>query len=118
MDKKQANLAFHHSERLKSNLFLVSAALDRLAMLKAEKLEGGKEVAKGVFEALRTELNMASRYIEPAKASAVAGELLGVEAEIETQDYTKARERLAQAFSQVTTVSNVYVKVLMDEDLI
>jgi len=36
MDKKQANLAFHHSERLKSNLFLVSAALDRLTMLKAE----------------------------------------------------------------------------------
>ena len=118
MDRKQANLAFHHSERLKSNLFLVSAALDRLATLKAEGLEGGKEVAKGVFEALRTELNMASRYIEPAKANAIERELLGVEAEIETQDYTKARERLAQTFSQVTTVSNEYVKVLMAEDLI
>jgi len=118
MDKKQANLAFHHSERLKSNLFLVSAALDRLAMLKAERLEGGKEVAKGVFEALRAELNMASRYIGQAKANAIEGELLGVEAEIGTQDYTKARERLAQTFSQVTTVSNKYIKVLMDEDLI
>jgi uncharacterized coiled-coil DUF342 family protein len=118
MDKKQANLAFHHSERLKSNLFLVSAALDRLATLKAERFEGGKEVAKGVFEALRTELNMTSRYIEPAKTNAIERELLGVEAEIETQDYTKARERLAQTFSQVTTVSNEYVKVLMDEDLI
>ena len=118
MDKKQANLAFHHSEKLKSNLFLVSAALDRLTMLKAERLEGGKEVTKGVIEALRTELNMASRYIEPAKTNAIEGELFGVEAEIETQDYTKARDRLAQTFSQVTTVSNEYVKVLMDEDLI
>ena len=118
MDRKQANLAFHHSERLKSNLFLVSAALDRLATLKAERLEGGKEVTKGVFEALRTELNMASRYIEPAKTNAIKGELLGVEAEIETQDYTKARERLAQTFSQVTTVSSKYIKLLTDEDLI
>ncbi len=118
MDRKQANLAFHHSERLKSNLFLVSAALDKLATLKAERLEGGKEVTKGICEALRTELNMASRYIEPAKTNAIEGELLGVEAEIETQDYTKARERLARTFSQVTTVSNEYIKVLMDEDLI
>ena len=118
MDRKQANLAFHHSERLKSNLFLVSAALDRLAMLKAERLVGGKEVTKGVFGALRTELNVVSRYIEPAKTNAIKGEILGVEAEIETQDYTKARERLAQTFSQVTTVSNEYAKVLMDEDLI
>ena len=118
MDRKQANLAFHHSERLKSNLFLVSAALDRLATLKAEKLEGGKEVIKGVLAALRAEFNMAGRYIEPARTNAIEGELFGVEAEIETQDYTKARERLAQTFSHVTTVSNEYVKVLMDEDLI
>ena len=118
MDKKQANLAFHHSERLKSNLFLVSAALDRLTMLKAERLEGGKEVIKGVLAALRTELNMAGRYIGPAKTNAIEGELFGAEAEIETQDYTKARERLAQTFSLVTTVSNDNIKLLMDEDLI
>lgn len=118
MDKKQANLAFHHSEKLKSNLFLVSAALDRLTPLKAERLEGGKEVTKGVFDALRTELNMASRYIDPAKTNAIERELSGVEAEIENQDYTKARERLAQTFSKVTTVSSKHIKLLMDEDLI
>ena len=118
MDRKQANLAFHHSERLKSNLFLVSAALDRLAMLEAEMLEGGKEVTKGIFEALRIELNMARRYIESERTNAIESELLGVEAEIAAQDYVKARERLAQTFSQVTTVSNEHIKVLMDEDLV
>jgi len=60
MDKKQANLAFHHSEKLKSNLFLLSAAIDILTTLKAEKLEGGKEVTKGIINALRNELNMAA----------------------------------------------------------
>jgi len=118
MDKKQANLAFHHSEKLKSNLFLVSAAIDILTTLKAEKLEGGKEVTKGVFNALRNELNMASRYIEPAKIQAIEGELSVVEAEIQTQDYAKAREHLAQTFSKVTTVSSKHIKILMDEDLI
>jgi hypothetical protein len=118
MDKKQANLAFHHSEKLKSNLFLVSAAIDILTALKSEKLEGGKEVTKGVFNALRNELNMASRYIGQAEISAIEKELSGVEAEIENQDYTKAREHLAQTFSKVTTVSNKNIKTLMDEDLI
>jgi hypothetical protein len=118
MDKKQANLAFHHSERLKSNLFLVSAALDRLATLKAESLEGGKEVSRGVFEALRTELNIARRYIEPKEINAIEGELFKAEAEIEIQDHAKAREHLAHTLSHVTTVSNKYIGFLMDEDLI
>jgi len=118
MDKKQANIAFHHSERLKSNLFLVSAALDRLAMLKAERLEGGKEVTKGVLDGVRTELNMARRYIEPAEANAIERALSEVDAELETHDYAKAREHLAQTLSQVTTVSDKYIKLLMDEGLI
>lgn len=117
MDKKQANLAFHHSERLKSNLFLVSGALDRLATLEAERLEGGKEVSR-VFEALRTELNIARRYIEPKEINAIEGELFKAEGEIEIQDYAKAREHLARIFSQVTTVSNKYIGLLLDEGLI
>ena len=90
MDRKQANIAFHHSERLKSNLFLVSAALDRLTTMEADRLEGGKEVSKGVLDALRTELNMARRYLEPAKANAIERELFEVEGEIEIRDYAKA----------------------------
>jgi len=118
MDKKQANLAFHHSEKLKSNLFLLSAAIDILTTLKAEKLEGGKDVTKGIINALRNELNMANRYIESTKTKAIEEELSVLEAEIETQDYARAREHLAQTFSKVTTVSNKHIKILMDEDLI
>jgi len=118
MDRKQANIAFHHSERLKSNLFLVSGALDRLTTLEADRLEGGKEVSKGVLDALRGELSMARRYIEPARANAIERELFEVEAEIEIHDYAKAREHLAQTFSHVTTLSSKYIKILMEEDLI
>ncbi len=118
MDKKQANLGFHHSERLKSNLFLVSGTLDRLATLRAEKLEGGKEVAKGVFDALRNELNMARQYFAPAEVNSIERELFEVEAGIELHDYAKAREHLGKAFSRVTTVSDKFIRVLIDEDLV
>ncbi|MFP3879636.1 MAG: hypothetical protein ACLFVA_01595 [Dehalococcoidia bacterium] len=118
MDRKEANLAFHHAEILKSNLFLVSGVLDRLATLTGEKFEGGKEVSRGVFDALRTELNIVRRYIEPAEAEAIESKLTEVEAEIETHDYEKAREYLAQAFSQVTSVSSKHVGLLMEQDLI
>lgn len=118
MDRKKANLAFHHAERLKSNLFLVSAILDRLATFAGEKFEGGKEVSQGLFDALRTELNIIRRYIEPAETDAIESKLSEVEAEIEAHDYGKAREYLAQAFSQVTSISSKHVRLLMEEDLI
>jgi len=118
MDRKEANLAFHNAERLKSNLFLVSAVLDRLATLTPVRFEGGREVSKGVFDALRTELNIVRRYIEPAETEAIESKLSEVEAQIETHDYEKAREYLAQAFSQVTSVSSKHVGLLMEEDLI
>lgn len=118
MDKKQANLCFHHSERLKSNLFLVSGALDRLTTLKAERLEGGKEVTKGVFDALRNELNMAKQYFASAEINSIEKELFEVEAEMELHEYAKAREHLAKTFSHVTTLSDRYIRVLIDEDLI
>jgi len=118
MDRKGANLVFHHAERLKSNLFLVSAALDRLATLTGEKLEGGKEVSQGLFDALRTEFNIMRRYMEPAEPDAIESKLSEVEAEIEAHDYEKAREYLGQAFSQVTSISSKHVGLLMEEDLI
>lgn len=118
MDKKRANLGFHHSERLKSNLFLVSSALDRLTTLKAEGLEGGKEVIKGVFDALRNELNMARRYFAPEEINSIERELSGVEAEIELHDYPKAREHLGKTFSRVTTLSDRCIRVLIDENLV
>ncbi|MGQ9546498.1 MAG: hypothetical protein ACUVTR_04970 [Dehalococcoidia bacterium] len=118
MDRKEANLAFQHLERLKSNLFLVSAAWDRLATLRAERLEGGKEVSRGVVEALKTELNIARRYIEPQEIDAIERELFKAEGEVETQEHAKARERLAQTFSRVTTASTKYIGVLLEEGLI
>lgn len=118
MDKKEANLVFHHSEKLKSNIFLLSAALDRLATLKAERLEGGKEVIKGMFDALRTELNIARRYIGAGATHGIERELFNVEAEMEVQDHARAREYLARTLSQVTTISNKYIGLLIEENLI
>ena len=118
MDKKQANLCFHPSERLKSNLFLLSSALDRLATLKAEGLEGGKEVIKGVLDALRNELNMARQYFPSEAINSIERELSEVEAEMDLYDYAKAGEHLGKTLSHVTTLSNKYIRVLIDEDLI
>ena len=118
MDKKQANLCFHHSERLKSNLFLVSSALDRLATLEAQRLEGGKEVTRGMFDTLRNELNMAKQYFSQKEIDSVEGELSEVEAGIELHNYAKAREHLGKTFSHVTTLSDRCIRVLIDEDLV
>ncbi len=118
MDKRQAYLGFHHSERLKSNLFLISGALDRLTTLKSERLEGGEEVTKGVFDAMRNELNMARQYFAPAEINSIESELFEVRAGVELHDYAKARGHLAKTFSHVTTLGDKHIRVLIDENLV
>ncbi|MBN2186175.1 MAG: hypothetical protein JW732_01845 [Dehalococcoidia bacterium] len=118
MDKRQAYLGFHHSERLKSNLFLVSGALDRLTTLRGERLEGGEEVTKAVFDVLRNEFNMARQHFAPAAIDSIESQLSEVKAGIELHDYAKAREHLGKTFSHVTTLGDRYIRVLIDENLV
>jgi hypothetical protein len=118
MDTKQANLCFHHSERLKSNLFLVSSALDRLTALKAERWEGGKEVTSGVFDALGNELKMARQYFSLEEIHSIEEGLSEVRSRIELHDYAKAMEHLGRTISHVTTLSDRCIRVLIDKDLV
>ena len=41
MEIKDANLAFHYAERLKSHLFVAVSTLDTLGALAGERIEGG-----------------------------------------------------------------------------
>mgnify|MGYP001028238622 CR=1 FL=1 len=118
MNKKQANLSFHYSEKLKSNLFLLSGTLQRLEGLKGEKLEGGKEIIKGMLDGLRGELKMSEGYLPSEKVSLIEKGLDDLEGDIELHQYSNAMEELGKVISYVTTVSNVHIKVLLEEDLI
>jgi hypothetical protein len=116
MDMKQANLSFHYAERVKSNIFLASGALDGLE--RAREQEGGREVAVGVFSALRGEINIAKRFLPPREMDLIEEKIVEAEGQIMLQDYEKARLRLSEALSQVTTLCGRYIVVLMEGDLI
>jgi len=118
MEKKQANLSFHYSEKFNANLFLLSGALDRLEGLKGEKLEGGKEVISGMLDGLRRQLKMSQSYFPPEKASLIEKALDDLEGDIELHQYDSAREKLGKVISCVATVSNEHINVLLEADLI
>ena len=118
MEIKQANLCFHFSERLKSGFFLLEGALDKLSGLKGEGLEGGKEVVRGVFAALRGEVSFAKRYLPSAEMASVEARLTEAEGLIELHVYEEARLKLAEALSQVTTLSGRYMSQLLEQGLI
>jgi len=118
MEKKQANLSFHHSEKFNANLFLLSGALDRLEGMKGEKLEGGKEVVIGLLDGLRRQLKMSQSYFPPEKASLIEKGLDDLQADLELDQYDNAREKLGKVISAVATVSNEHINVLLKEDLI
>jgi hypothetical protein len=118
MEIKQANLSFHFSERLKSNFFLLEGALDRLSGLKGERLKGGREVLRGSFAALRREVNFAKQYLPSAEMASVETKLTEAEGLIELHVYEEARLKLAEALSQVTTLSGRYMSQLLEQGLV
>jgi hypothetical protein len=118
MEKKQANLSFHHSEKFNANLFLLSGALDSLEAMKGERLEGGKEIIRGLLDGLRRQLRISQNYFPSEKASLIEKGLDDIEADIGLYQYDDAREELGKVISCVATVSNEHINVLLEEDLI
>jgi hypothetical protein len=121
MNKKQANLSFHYSEKLKSNLFLISGLLERLENLKGERLEGGKEVAEGLLDAFKKELGIAEKFLpcdEVSSIEKIEKEFVNLEEYIEFHYYSQAWESLGKVISYVTTISNKHIGILIEEDLI
>lgn len=118
MELKPVNYSFHYSEKLKSNFFLVASIVDRLVSLEGQKLEGGKEVARSVLMALRGELNLAKQHLPADEISVIEGKLMEASGEMEFRNYNKARERLAEALSRVTTLSDKYIQALKQADWI
>ena len=118
MDLKQVNYSFHCSEKLKSNFFLVAGVIDRLVSLEGERWEGGKEVARSVLVALRQELNLSKQQLPVEVINFVEGKVMEASGEIELRNYAKARERLAEALSRITTLSDKYMQTLKQADWI
>ena len=109
MDTKEATLRFYYSERLKSNILLVEKGLEKLSKLKGDELQGGKEVLRGVFEGLKTEIGISRRYLSSKELDLAETSLMEAEGNIELHDYEKARACLARGLSQITTISAKYI---------
>jgi hypothetical protein len=118
MDTKDVNIAFHYSERLKSNFLVVARGLERLPRLKGSELEGGKEILRGIFDGLRSEISIAKGHIPLRELDLAGMKLMEAEGNIELREYEKARLNLAEALSHVTTLSSKYMGMLKEENLI
>ncbi len=111
-DLKKTNFCFHYSEKLKSNFFLVAGIIDKLAALEGEKWEGGREVVRSVLAALRRELNLGKKQLPAEEVNFIENKVMEALGEIELRNYIKAREKLAEALSRVTTLSDRYMEIL------
>ena len=118
MDIKGANIGFHHSERLKSNFLLVAQALDSLSGLHSQELDGAKSVLMALFAGLLTEIRIAEGQIPSAELAQSELKVVEAEENVELGDYDKAREKLGEGLSQITTLSQGYIEPLLAADLL
>ena len=118
MDTKEANICFHHSERLKSNFLLVAQTLDSLSGLQGRELEGAEKVMRALFEALKTEIRIAGGQIPSWELEPAELKVTEAEGSVEFGDYDKARENLSEGLSRVTTLSQQYIELLLAANLL
>ncbi len=118
MDIREANVGFHHAERLKSNFLLVAQALDSLSGLRGQELDGARGVLKALFAGLLTEIRIAEA--QTASGELAHAELMVVQAEesLELGNHDEAGERLGEGLAQVTTLSQQYIEPLLAADLL
>ena len=118
MDGKEANLRFLYAERLKSNLLVVSRALERVGGLKGEGLAGGREVCRGAFAGLRNEVSLAAHYFAAQELQPLEIKLREAEGNMELGECEKALRCLGQGLSEVTNLSLKYIRVLKEWDMV
>lgn len=109
---KENNLSFHYSERLKSNFLLVMRAVSGMTNLKEERLEGAKEVMKGVFSGLLGEISIARRYLPSSQLDSIEAKVLEAEGNIGLYGIESGLKSLAEGLSRVTTLCNRYLNLL------
>lgn len=118
MNIKEANIGFHHSERLKSNFLLVAQTFDSLSGLRSQELDGAKNILKVLFTGLITEIRIAEGQTPSEELAQSELKVAEAAENVELGDYDKAREKLSEGLSQVTTLSQQYIELLLAADLL
>jgi hypothetical protein len=115
---KNANLAFHYSERLKSNFLLVMRAVTGMDDLLGQRLEGAKGVMKSIFSGLLGEISIARKYLPESQLDFIENKVLEAEVNMGLCRVEEVLNSLAEGLSQVTTLCNRYINLLRQKDLI
>jgi len=113
-DIRKINLAFHYSERLKSNFLIVG----RMFILEKDKLESGKELLATALQGIRGEINIAKRHFNLGELELAELKVREAEGNLKISRYEEAKENLSEGLSHITTLSNRYIESLKEKDLI
>ncbi len=118
MDLKEANIGFHHSERLKSNFLLVAQTLDSISGLYGQELGGAKYILQTLLEALLIEIRIAAGQTSSWELGQSELKIVEAGRNIELGNYDRARESLSEGLSKITTLSQQYIGPLIAAGLL
>lgn len=117
-DMKRANISFHCSERLKSNIIVAGRSLDTVMSLEPREIEGGRRVVIDVLDTIIGEINIAKTCSPSWRLNSAERKIMETMGNVRLSEFGKAKLSLAEALSQITSMSSEYIKPLMDRNLI
>ncbi len=74
----------------------------------------GKRSGSECPGALRRELNLSKQQLPVEEVGFIEGKVMEASGEMELRNYDEARERLAEALSRITTLSDRYMQTLRE----
>ena len=115
MGIKEDILAFHFSERAKSELIIASKLLYALRDFKDQAFEGAKKLYLLFLDSVLTEVGFGFPFADLREAEERIREAMGF---VELGEFEKAGESFSSALSSITTRSELAMRSLMEKGLL
>ncbi len=115
---KEAFLAFHYVEKIKSNLIIATNLLESLTSLQNSEVSGGEKVFVVYLNALVQEVNIAANATHRDGFSDASVKIKEAAEKIKQHNYASVMNILSEAMTMITTEGSRAAEVLKTYGLI
>jgi len=118
LDARTAIICFQYTERIKSELIIVSSLLGEIDELKGDELAGAEKLMLSLLRALEGEVRIAHNVVGTQYFEEATYKVAEVANKVRSREYSDAIRRVSEAISLITTGGQQATEVLNEKGLL
>jgi len=114
---REALINFQYSEKIKSELIIAFALLEKMSELEGSEFTGAKKIILSFFDSLLNEVRIAGNVTRLKTFSEIKAEMTDAMEKIEIRSYNEAYRHVSKAVSLATTLCHKAIQKLKENGL-